>query len=150
MSVTFVVIPTISAGWPFLCAAASVAASALGFKYSKGCSKAVIQQRGIELEVPNSDVITEQVAADEEIILNKDNLVVRIYKDPRGQCALHVYGEGRTEQELREEGTRLINSIRQQYVYQKVTRELENRGFSIVQENVAEEGRIRIRLRKFN
>ena len=153
MSVCFVVAPAVVVGWPFAVAAASAAAAQLGYVALKSgeLEMASVKEStpGVELPVAHSEVLTEQVALDDELLFTRGDLVVRIYKDARGQCAIHVHGEGRTRSDLREEGQRLIDKITQQFVYQKVTRELEERGFAIAGQSVSEEGHIHLRLRKF-
>jgi len=158
MSVCFLVVPAVIVGWPTFCAAAAAAAATMGFAVMKKSTMgfAVMKKREkavrsetCELEIANSKVLTEQVREDDELTLAKGDITVRLYKDPRGKCAIHVSGEGKTRQELRDEGTELVNRIMQQYSYQKVTQELKNRGFSITEEEVTEDRRIRIRLRKF-
>jgi hypothetical protein len=164
MSVVFLVTPLVIAGWPTFCAAAATAAASLGFKVLKGLEqeelneierKAAMEKRAreaegtVELEMKDSNVLTEQVRADDEMILGKGEIQVRIYKDARGKCAIHVMGKGKSKQELKKEGTELLNKITQQYAYQKVTQELKSRGFSITDEAVTEDGKIKIRLRRF-
>ncbi|OGL47333.1 MAG: hypothetical protein A2161_02955 [Candidatus Schekmanbacteria bacterium RBG_13_48_7] len=149
MSVIFLVTPVLAASWPVFCSAAGAAAASLGFKLLKNVN-VTEQLKTIELEVENSNVLTDQVKADNELMFGKDDLKIRIYKDARGQCSIHVMGSGRSDEELRAEGTKLINKIKQQYAYQKVVQELKNRGFSITNEEISEQGRIKIQLRKFS
>ena len=150
MSCVFLVTPVVIASWPIFCAAASVAAASLGFKTLKGIEVTGKISEGVELDLEGSEVLTDQVKEDEELIFGKDDFQVRVYKDTRGRCAIHVKGEGRSKEELQAEGTALVNKIKQQYAYQKVTQELKDKGFSITEEEVTEEGRIKIHLRKFD
>lgn len=151
MSVVFLIVPAVQVGWPFLCAAAAAAAAQLGYSALKGSVEAPreLLEQGVALEIENSQVLTDQIRPDEEMMFAKGGITLHIYKDARGQCALHVTGEGRSAAELKREGTAFVNRIKQQFVYQRVTQELKGRGFSITGETVTEEGRIRIQLRKF-
>jgi len=150
MSVIFLVTPMVTAAWPVFCGAAAAAAASLGFSVLEEVPECVESgMKSVELEVQNSEILTDQVRADEEMRFTRDDITVRVYKDPRGRCAIHVMGEQKTEEELREEGTRFMNRITQQYTYQKITREMKDRGFAITEEEVTEEGRIRICLRKY-
>ncbi|MBF0118418.1 MAG: DUF1257 domain-containing protein [Desulfobacterales bacterium] len=153
MSCVLIIATVAVGGWPTFCAAASVAAASLGFKLLKNKSispiKEIEQEKVVELNIENSQVLTDSIRPDEELIFGKGNLKIHIYKDPRGECALHVSGKGKTDKELEEEGTKLINKIKQQYVYQKVTQELKKKGFSINQEELTKEGKIKISLKKF-
>jgi hypothetical protein len=151
MSCVILITPLVVAGWPVFCGAAAAAASSLGFRMLKAAGRVKAEaQKKVEIGIENSEVLTEQVRADDEIILAKGDITIRIYKDARGKCSLHVVGEGRTDAELKQEGEALINKIKQQYAYQKVTQELKNKGFSITGEEATEEGKIRIRLRRFD
>ncbi|MBF0225483.1 MAG: DUF1257 domain-containing protein [Desulfobacterales bacterium] len=153
MSCIFIISSAVVAGWPTFCAAAGVAAASLGFKILKDenmyQATEVNVEKKVELDIEGSEVLTDRVRPDDEMIFSKDDIKVHIYKDPRGRCAMHVYGIGKSDEELKEQGTHLIHKIKQQYAYQKVTQELKNKGFSITQEELTQEGRIRLSLRKF-
>jgi len=151
MSVVFLIVPAVQVGWPFLCAAAATAAAQLGYTALKGTVE--VQQRqvdqGVALEIENSQVLTDQIRPDEEMMFAKGGITLHIYKESLSQCAMHVTGDGRSAADLRREVTAFVNRIKQQFAYQRVTQELKQRGFSITGETVTEEGRIRIQLRKF-
>ena len=150
MSVTFLVVPVVVGGWPTMCAAASVAAASLGYKVLEGLEECRIEEvRHVELELENSTVLTGGIREDDELILAKDGVRVRLYKDARGGCAIHVYGRGKSDLELKAEGEELLQQMKKQYAYRRVTEELKNKGFSITGEESGEDGRIRVRFRKF-
>jgi len=149
MSIIFLVTPVVIGGWPILSAAACAAAATMGFNVLQGVQQEQCENN-VELTVENSEIITERMRADEDLILAKGDIRIRIYKDARGQCAMHVMGgNGKSTQELRQEGTELINRIKQQYAYQRITQELKQKGFSIAQEAITDEGKIKISLRRF-
>ena len=150
MSCILLITTSVVAGWPTLFAAAGVAAASMGFSTLKNVEEVqAAREQEVELVMQNSEIITEEMKHDEELNLRKGDINVRIYKDPRGRCAIHISGEGKTKEQLQQEGTELLNRIKQQYAYQKVVQELKNKGFSITDEKLSEAGKIKIQFRKY-
>ena len=56
-------------------------------------------------------------------------------------------GEGLSKTELRRLGEELIGRVTQQYVYHRIITEMKNRNMAIVDEEVAEDRTVRIRVR---
>lgn len=158
MSVIFVVIPAVAAGWPAIAAAVGAACASLGYSAAKGVERsaeqalqAMAQRQAyttIELEMANAEVVGEAMVRGQNLQFEKDGVVATFSKDARGHLSLHVGGE-RTEQELAEVGQQLMNRVRQQYAYEKVKQELTGRGFVLVDEHVDADENIRISVRRF-
>jgi len=155
MSVVFVVVPVIAAGWPAIAAAVGAACAALGYTAHRGTQ--VAQQAAevtaqpvrhrVELAV-NAEVIGEALAREQSIQVEKEGVIATFTKDARGRLSLHVDGE-RTPEELAAVGQLLLNRVRQQYAYEKVKSELLERGFVLVDEHVDENQSIRLSVRRF-
>ena len=131
-------------------AAAVGAASALGYA-AVGGTRAEEARRKlcVDVDVENSDVVTEGLAAGETLAFEKEGVVVSLQRNARGQCGIQVMGEGRTKEELRQMGTEVSQRVTQQYVYNKVATELRNRGFEFIEEEVDENQNIHIHVRNW-
>ncbi|MBN1459508.1 MAG: DUF1257 domain-containing protein [Armatimonadetes bacterium] len=155
MSVVFVVVPAVSAGWPVMAAAIGAACAAMGYTAHRtleqrdvnAISSAPIRQR-VELEMSHAEVIGEALSREQSVQFEKDGVVATFTKDARGNLGLHVDGElGR--EELTRVGQQLLNQVRQQYACEKVKSEVLTQGFSLVDEHVDEQGNIRLKVRRF-
>ena len=65
----------------------------------------------------------------------------------RGRASLCVTGPGRRDAELRARGEELSRAVVQRYVYQKIMDEMKRREFVVVEEEVAEDRSIRLKVR---
>jgi len=155
MSVVFVVVPAVAAGWPVMAAAIAAACAAMGYT----AHRAVEQQEPekvaetptrsrIELEMSNAEVIGAALSREQSVQFEKDGVVATFSKDARGALSLHVEGEG-SRVELGQVGQQLLNQVRQQYATEKIKSELLGQGFTLVDEHVDEHGSIRLKVRKF-
>jgi hypothetical protein len=155
MSVVFVVVPAVAAGWPVIAAAVGAACAALGYGAQRlseqRTSAKVVEEpttHQVELEMANAEVIGEALAREQSLQVEKDGVVATFSKDARGSLRLHVQGE-RSQKELSAIGTELLNRVRQQYAYEKVKSELVSKGFVLVDEHVDENSNIRLSVRCF-
>lgn len=157
MSVVFVVVPAVAAGWPVIAAAVGAACAALGYGAQRlseqrtSANAAEVERpttHQVELEMANAEVIGEALAREQSLQVEKDGVVATFSKDARGSLRLHVQGE-RSQKELSAIGTELLNRVRQQYAYEKVKSELVSKGFVLVDEHVDENSNIRLSVRCF-
>jgi hypothetical protein len=152
MSVCFVVVPAaVAVAWPILTGAISAACAALGFRGVRPASQEVATEVGAERE---REVEFELAAAraqeigSEPLTLSDGEVTARFYRDEHGQCKLHVGGK-KSEQELIETGRTLLQRVRQQLTYQRVMDELKQKGYTVVEEQVANDQSIRLRVRSW-
>jgi len=103
--------------------------------------------RIVEMEVPQSEVVTGTLGRDQQIRLTRDGFTAVFARDPRGRATFCVSGEGHTEEELRAIGEELGGRMVQQYVLQKLKTELSGRGMNLVEETVDENQAIRLTVR---
>jgi hypothetical protein len=151
MSVIFVVIPAVAAGWPAIAAAVGAACAALGYTTRRMSERQLAEEsnrESVELEMVNAEVIGEALAREQSIQVEKEGVIATFTKDARGRLRLHVDGE-RSRQELSAIGQQLLNRVRQQYACEKVKSELVSRGFVLVDEHVDENENIRLSVRRF-
>ena len=68
-------------------------------------------------------------------------------RDARGALKLCMEGEGFSKAELKKAGQELVDRVTQQYVYHRVVSELKERNMNIVDEEVAADRTVTIRVR---
>ena len=157
MSAVIVLTPIVIAAWPAFSSAVVAAAASMGFQVAaeKGLKKFLSsagfgQEKAagsINLEIERSEVVTGGLGRDESISVTRDGVTVKFARDPRGKASLCVTGVGHSDEELRAIGEQLSKAVVQQYVYQKLMGEMQARGFNVVEEEVAEDRSIRLKVR---
>jgi len=153
MSVCFVVVPAaVAVGWPILSGLISAACTAAGFRALKASAQTREEEAvAAHAESVEFDLASARAAEVGELgALNMTNgeITATFYQDERGQCKLHVQGN-KSQQELIEAGRALMQRVRQQIAYHRVMEELKSRGYTVVQEQVASDESIRLRVRSW-
>jgi DNA-binding protein len=154
MSCVCILTPVVIAAWPAFSAAVVAAATSLGYQVvaeavdlSKS-AKAVQKDRpNVQLEIENSEVVTNQLGRDQRIVASRDGVTITFSRDARGKASLCVSGDGHSKEELQAMGRELSQAVVQQYVYQKLMDEMRARGFNIVEEEVNTDRSIRLKVR---
>ena len=151
MSAFVVVTPIITAAWPVFSSAIFGAAAALGFslKNTSATETSAKKSESVELDIKNSNVVTESLGKKEEASFTKDDVTVVFKKDLSGHCAISVSGAGKSRQELREIGSELSQKVIQMYVHGRVVDELKKKGFELAEEEVTEDRTIRLTVRRW-
>jgi hypothetical protein len=151
MSSVIVVTPLIIAGWPAITAAVTAALGSLGYAVTKDTTSrrrvATDGKTRAEIEVEDSEILEGGGATGEELVVEKDGIRAVFSRDARGALKLCMEGEGYSKPELRKIGEELIGRVTQQFVYHKMITELKERHMVVVDEEVAEDRTIRIRVR---
>lgn len=155
MSVVFLVVPTVAVSWPLLCGAAAAAGAALGYKALKSLDDAVEASDGgatssaVEMKLDGSSILAESLEATGSFVLSCNEITATFSRGADGACSVHVEGTGKTEEELRLAGQRLINKITQQYAYNKVVTDLKAQGFTVNHEEVDAQDAVHIRVSRY-
>jgi hypothetical protein len=152
MSAVCILTPLVIAAWPAFSAAVTAAASSLGYQVAANLNEereltASEQSTTIQLEIARSEVVTGQLARDQRIVVARGGVTVTFSRDARGKASLCVTGDGHSKAELKALGEELSQTVVQQYVYQKLTDEMRNRGFHVVDEQTNEDRSIRLKVR---
>ena len=153
MSAVCILAPVVVAAWPAFSAAVVAAAGSLGYTIAEeavtqllGAEK-IAQAAAVKLEIPQSEIVTGELGRDQRISVSRDGITVTFSRDERGKAGVCVNGLGHTEAELKAAGEELSHRVVQQYVYQRLTQEVQLRGYNVVEEEVDERGAIRLRIR---
>lgn len=151
MSAVCILAPVVVAAWPAFSAAVVAAASSLGYQVATAANGAEqvaeAQPKAVRLEIEQSEIVTDQLGRDQRIVVARDGVTVTFGRDLRGAATLCVTGEGHTDAELRAFGEELSQRVVQQYVYQRLTHEMQQRGFLIAEEEVDASHAIRLKVR---
>ncbi len=72
--------------------------------------------RRVELQIANTELVTDQLGRDQHITVVRDGVTVTFSRDARGQAKVCVNGVGETEEALRAFGEELSQRVVQQNV----------------------------------
>ena len=156
MSCVCILTPVVIAAWPAFSAAVVAAATSLGYQVVSEVNKnshatvAPKQASAVNLEIAQSELVTDQLGRDQRIAVTRDGVTVLFSRDARGKAAICVSGEGYDEEKLRACGQELSGRVVQQYVYQKLMDEMRTRGFVVVEEETTQHQAIRLKVRHWD
>ncbi|SPE52197.1 exported hypothetical protein [Verrucomicrobia bacterium] len=152
MSAVCILAPVVIAAWPAFSAAVMAAAASLGYQVAADAAAAksseVKKQAGqVQLEMANSEIVTNQLGRDQRIQVTRDGVTVTFSRDARGRASLCVTGHGMKDAALQAMGEELSQRVVQKYVYQKLLDEMRARGFVVVDEQTDAQHAIRLKVR---
>lgn len=151
MSAIIFLIPIIAANWDEIHSVAQTTANRLGYRMEKVIPLAVKpmepRYRQVALEVKNSQVVADALEEEEQIQFKKKGVTVTFTKDERRRLSVCVSGVTKTDEELRKLGNEFAQGIVQQYVYQRIKKELQQRKFVVAQEETTPQNVIRLTVR---
>jgi hypothetical protein len=152
MSTVIVVAPLVIAAWPSITAAVTAAVGTMGFALAGAAQeqrRTASTVNRAEIEVEDSEVLEGTGGSGEELVVERDGIRAVFSRDARGALKVCVEGDSHSKSELKKIGEELIGRVTQQYVYHRLVTELKERNLAIVDEEVAEDRTIRIRVRNF-
>jgi len=87
--------------------------------------------------------------AEEEIVLSRGMVEMRVRRDENGRVIVHAAGPGHTDAELKAMAEEFAQRMTQCFVYNRVMSEVKSRGFNIVNEEQLGDESVRIHLRRW-
>jgi hypothetical protein len=156
MSCVCILTPVVIAAWPAFSAAVVAAANSLGYLVveetikQRNALQAQEVGRQVNLEIANSELVTNQLGRDQQICVTRNGVTVAFYRDARGSASVCVSGDGFAEEELRALGEELSQRVVQKYVHQRLLDEMRAREFVVVEEEVNADQSIRLRVRHWD
>jgi hypothetical protein len=153
MGFIIVLTPVIIGSWPIISAAVTAAAVGLGLNAANSAHELVSQQQDneqiVEVELDGSEVLVEGVAAGNEMVFTKDGITLRVSRDARGRCKICATGKGFAETELKRVAEEFSQKVSQSFIYNRTVTELKKHNFQTVNEDVTEDGTIRVHVRRW-
>lgn len=154
MSCVCILAPVVVAAWPAFSAAVVAAATSLGYQVVSEAKNSLTAAapagtNRVNLEVPNSELVTGQLGRDQRISVTRNGVTVTFSRDARNKAALCVTGTGQSEEELRAQGEELSGCVVQHYVYQRLMEEMQRKGFTVVEQETDAHRAIRIKVRNW-
>jgi hypothetical protein len=155
MGAVLILAPVIVSSWPAIAAAAVGAASALGLAVGHATRQALREdnvqetEENVELELSDSEVLAEQLATDQTLVLTKGSVKITVGRDARGRCKVCASGMGHTKAELEQMAQQFTEKLTQCFIYDKVVKELKSKSFQVVNEEVMQDESIRIHVRRW-
>ncbi len=156
MSCVCILTPIVIAAWPAFSSAVVAAATSLGYQVLAEAgshlrsSAAPAPSGRVNLEIPQSELVTGQLGRDQKLAVTRDGVTVTFARDPRGKASLCVTGTGQSDEALRALGEELSGRVVQQYVYQKLMDGMRARGFVVVEEETDANRAIRLKVRHWD
>jgi hypothetical protein len=154
MGIVIVLTPVVIGSWPIITAAVTAAAAGLGLTVSEEVLEALHQEQQnteqqVEVELEESQVLAENVASGKELVLTKEGITLKVTRDARGQCKICASGKGYTQAELKQLAEQFSQKVAQCFVYNRTVTELKRHNFQTVNEDVTEDGTIRVHVRRW-
>ena len=154
MGVVIILTPVVIGSWPVIAAAVTAAAAGLGLNVGKKVSEALqeeqqITDQQVEVELEDSQVLAESAASGKELVLAKDGITLKVTRDARGRCKICASGKGYAETELKQMAEQFSQKVSQCFIYNRTVTELKKHNFQTVNEEVAEDGTIRVHVRRW-
>ena len=154
MSTVIVLTPLVIGSWPLISVAATAAAVGLGLSVKQEiqeiCQETEVDtNQAVEVELENSEVLATQVASGKSLVLTKDGVTLKVTRDARGRCKVCAEGTGYSKAELKRMAKDFTQKLTQCFVYHRTVSELKNKNFQMINEEVMEDGTIRVHVRRW-
>ena len=155
MGAVLILAPVIISSWPAISVAIAGAASALGFALQKTAQEARAgatteqTEQNVEVELAESQVLAQNLATNQQVVLTKGDIRIVVERDARGRCKVCASGKGHSKAELKQVADEFTQKLTQCFVYNKVMKELKSKSFQVVNEEVTEDQSIRIHVRRW-
>jgi len=142
-----VVLPAASTvAWPVITAAAASAAGVMGFSAVVPRSR-IKGEIELELPVKNPELVPQEVYKGQDIVFEKEGIRITISSDDEGRMKVRVAGKGRTEEQLNDIGTKMLNGMIQQYAYNRIVNEIQENEYNLVAQQMEDDGTVRLYVR---
>ncbi|HTN02993.1 hypothetical protein [Planctellipticum variicoloris] len=151
MSTVVVITPLIIANWPAISAAVAAAVGSLGFAVASEAARA--SQSGIQttnratLDIENSEILATAAGISEEMTVQRDGVRIRFSRDERGALKVCVEGDGLSKSQLAQIGQDVVDRVTQQFVYNRLMSEIQDRRMHVIDQEVQADRTVRIRIR---
>ncbi|MCP4452668.1 MAG: DUF1257 domain-containing protein [Planctomycetes bacterium] len=153
----FVAIPAAVSAWPTVVAAATAAASALGFYSAQTALEGQVHTRAnveagntvteVDLPLSHGEAVTQDLVSGREVHFHGEGIELIFCRNLRGKAGVRVRGSGKTREELEAMGQAFCGKLAQNYAYHRMVTKLRQQNFHIDGEEVADNGTVHIQAR---
>lgn len=152
MSSVIVIAPLVVASWPVIVAAVSAAIGTSGFTMARAASATqdpLSRVNRAEIEVEDSEILGAAGGVHQSIVVERDGVRATFSRDARGALKICMEGSLLSKVELQKIGEELLGRVTQQYAYHRIVTELKERNMTIVDEEIAADQTVKIRVKSF-
>lgn len=165
MSGAVVLVPLLTAvPWSAVGAAVIGAAASLGYSVAKAgpggirgmlsgmfapAVKEAPKGERAEVVVENTDLAAQDLAGVKEFVLERGGITIHLRRKTDGTCVVCADGAGHSKAELEASAKEVAQRLVQQMIYNKVVTELTGHDFEIVDQEIDDSRRIRIRVSRW-
>lgn len=145
-----ILIPAAQVALPIVASAIGTAAGVLGYSAVKAKTKINVQT-GVEVEIEASqaEALVGQVAAGESLVFQREDITLTVVRGRTGKLTVKAHSDIRGKAELEEVAQEFCNRVAQQYAYHTLLEELQTRDFTVVDQQVEEDGTVRVKVRTY-
>jgi hypothetical protein len=154
MGVVMILAPVVVGSWPVISAAVAAAAAGLGLTVAQEVAEdnKTLQQEttsSYEMDIDNSSIGAGQLVSGKSIVLDKNGITLRVTRTERGQLKVHASGKGHSQMELKSMADEFVRKVNQCFIYNRTVTELKNKQFQMVNEEILQDGTIRLQVRQW-
>jgi len=106
------------------------------------------EHEAVEVSLATEAALTSVVAERCSLTFTDDVVTMTVTRDIRGKVTVRAHGRGVKRAEVTRRAEELLGRIRQQVAYREVVRKMKEHGFSVGQEARAEDGTVRVHIRR--
>jgi hypothetical protein len=157
----FVVTPMIGWTWPLVWPLAIAAAAGLGYKQLsnpkgplRGKTTRLLEKMRrevVSIDSKLAEVISDEIGNEERLQFERDDLILVFRKDGRGKFFVEVAGPAdKPALDLKLRAEEFAEELIRKFAYHKIAEQLARTGATVYEEQVAENGRITLKARKWH
>ena len=155
--------PIIATSLPLLTPIILAAAAALGYKamvsmsdvggdLNKALRQRIEESNNVVIKIEQAvlENMTLEVGREEALFFEKDGIELAVIKDERGKLRVSATGPKTMDEKLLEQrGQEFAQELAQMFAMNRVVKELGRMNTEVVEEQVMEDGEIRIKMRRW-
>jgi len=154
---TPVLAPIVVGGWPAITAGVAGAAAAMGLAVKSSAKETTkAEERAktkaettAEVALSEESELAQSLLTEEEIVLTKGTVTLRVRRDARGRASVCASGPGHTDAELKAMAQEFAQRMTQCVMYNRIMTEVKARGFQVIDEEQMQDETVRIHLRRW-
>jgi Protein of unknown function (DUF1257). len=127
-------------------AAATAAANAMNLKLEVSDKSKTENENSVDLCLNNASEVTDGIPVGKHLNFSGDGVKVIFFQNADGDSMVRVSGH-KSKAELSALGDTLSKKIVQQYAYHRLVTEMKARNMNVIEEEVEEDGTVRLRVR---